>query len=40
MAKRAGLYKSLMLRHLAATSELAKVRAQLQASQGMSIIRH
>ena len=37
LAKRAGLYKSLLVRHLAVTTELAKARDQLQASQGMSI---
>ena len=40
MIKRAALYQSLMLQHHAAKSELAKLQEQLQASQGMSVLRH
>ena len=36
MIKRDALYQSLMLQHYAAKSELVK----LQASQGMSLLRH
>ena len=40
MVKRAALYKSLLLRYHATTSEVVELRRQLQASQGMSVLRH
>ena len=40
MITRAALYQRLMLQHYATQSELTKLQEQLQASQGMSLIRH
>ena len=40
MIKRAALYQSLLLRYHAAMSEIAELRKQLQASQGMSVLQH
>ena len=40
MAKRAGLYQSLLVRLNARESELAQLQEQLQASQGMLLNRH
>ena len=40
MNTRAALYQKLMCQHHAAKSELKKLQEQLQASQGMSLLRH